>query len=57
MIIVEDSEELIDAARVFSSAPIPSGNGIAVLSGQAGPSMAGTDKAILYGMEIVRLKN
>ncbi len=50
---INDSETLLDAAKALSSAPIPSGPGVAVLSGQAGPSMAACDVCEEGGLNIV----
>jgi len=43
MLAVHSSEELLDTAKVLVSCPLPRGNRVAVLSGQAGPAMAACD--------------
>jgi acetyl-CoA synthetase (ADP-forming) len=40
---VRSLEELLDAAKALSSCPLPEGDRVAVLSGQAGPAMAACD--------------
>jgi len=51
---VDSNQELLDTAKAFASCPIPAGPGVAVLSGQAGPSMAACDVCEQRGLEIVR---
>ena len=51
---VNSNQELLDTAKAFASCPIPSRPGVAVLSGQAGPSMAACDVCERRGLEIVR---
>jgi acyl-CoA synthetase (NDP forming) len=43
MLAVRSLEELLDAAKALDSCPLPQGNLVAVLSGQAGPSMVACD--------------
>ncbi len=43
MLAVHGLEELLDTAKVLNACPLPEGNGVAVLSGQAGPGMAACD--------------
>jgi len=43
ILAVYSSEELLDTAKILVSCPLPSGNKVAVLSGQAGPAMAACD--------------
>jgi len=43
MLAVHSLEELLDAAKVLDTCPLPEGNRVAVLSGQAGPGMAACD--------------
>jgi acyl-CoA synthetase (NDP forming) len=52
IIYLDDSETLLDTAKAFSACPIPSGPRVAVLSGQAGPSMAACDVCEAGGLEI-----
>ncbi len=49
---VESTEELLDAAKAFALCPLPEGNRVAVLSGQAGPGMAACDVCELGGLRI-----
>ncbi len=51
---VESNQELLDTAKAFAACPVLSGPGVAVLSGQAGPSMAACDICEQGGLEIVR---
>ncbi len=53
-IVVENVEELLDAAKAFSKSSVPNGNRIAILSGQAGPGIAAADIAEKFGLEIPR---
>lgn len=50
---LDDSETLLDTARGLAACPIPEGPGVAVLSAQAGPGMAGTDLCEAMGLKIV----
>ena len=43
ILTVGSSEELLDAAKALATCPLPEGNRVAVLSGQAGPGMAACD--------------
>ncbi len=43
MLAVHSLEELLDTAKALDSCPLPQGNRVAVLSGQAGPGMAACD--------------
>lgn len=43
ILAVESSEELFDTAKALVSCPLPRGDKVAVLSGQAGPGMAACD--------------
>ena len=43
ILTVGSSEELLDAAKALAACPLPEGNRVAVLSGQAGPGMAACD--------------
>jgi acetate---CoA ligase (ADP-forming) subunit alpha len=51
---VDSTQSLLDTAKALAACPIPSGQGVAVLSGQAGPSMAACDVCEKRGLEIVR---
>jgi len=54
IITIDNTETLLDAAKAFSACPLPAGSGVAVLSGQAGPSMAACDVCEAGGLRIVR---
>ncbi|MBW2023554.1 MAG: CoA-binding protein, partial [Deltaproteobacteria bacterium] len=54
IIPVVDSQQLLDTAKALAHCPIPSGNGIAILSGQAGPGMAASDVCEKHGLNIAR---
>jgi acetyl-CoA synthetase (ADP-forming) len=43
LLAVHSLQELLDAAKALDACPLPKGNGVAVLSGQAGPAMAACD--------------
>jgi acyl-CoA synthetase (NDP forming) len=43
ILTVRSSEELLDTAKALTMCPLPEGNKVAVLSGQAGPGMAACD--------------
>ncbi len=43
ILAVSSSEELLDTAKILVSCPLPRGNKVAVLSGQAGPAMVACD--------------
>jgi acyl-CoA synthetase (NDP forming) len=49
---VRSSEELLDAAKALNLCPLPNGNKVAVLSGQAGPAMAACDICETEGLLI-----
>lgn len=50
---VESLEELLDTAHALASCPLPQGNKVAVLSGQAGPGMAACDVCEEKGLDLV----
>ncbi len=54
ILAVDGTQALLDTAKALASCPIPQGPGVAVLSGQAGPSMAACDVCEQRGLEIVR---
>ena len=54
ILYIDNTETLLDAAKAFSACPPPTGPRIAVLSGQAGPSMATCDVSEAGGLHIVR---
>lgn len=49
---VRSSEELLDAAKALTMSPLPEGNRVAVLSGQAGPGMAACDVCEMEGLRV-----
>lgn len=52
ILAVGSSEELLDAAKALTMCPLPEGNKVAVLSGQAGPGMAACDVCEMEGLMI-----
>jgi acetate---CoA ligase (ADP-forming) subunit alpha len=54
ILTVGSSEELLDAAKALTMCPLPRGNRVAVLSGQAGPGMAACDVCELERLAIPR---
>lgn len=54
MLPLRTSQELLDAAKALAACPIPRGPGVAILSGQAGPGIAGSDICEAEGLNIVR---
>jgi acetyl-CoA synthetase (ADP-forming) len=52
ILMVGSSEELLDAAKALTMCPLPEGNRVAVLSGQAGPGMAACDVCEMEGLII-----
>jgi acetyl-CoA synthetase (ADP-forming) len=46
------SEELLDVAKALTISPLPEGNKVAVLSGQAGPGMAACDICEMEGLSL-----
>jgi len=52
ILTVGGSEELLDAAKALTLCPLPAGNRVAVLSGQAGPGMAACDVCEMEGLII-----
>jgi len=49
---VRSAESLLDTARALAMCPLPKGNRIAILSGQAGPGMAACDVCESEGLEV-----
>jgi acyl-CoA synthetase (NDP forming) len=54
---VDSNQALLDTAKALAACPILAGPGVAVLSGQAGPSMAACDVCEQRGLEIVRFSS
>jgi acyl-CoA synthetase (NDP forming) len=52
VLTVGSSEELLDTAKALTLCPLPRGNRVAVLSGQAGPGMAACDVCEMEGLLI-----
>ncbi|HUS70499.1 MAG TPA: CoA-binding protein [Anaerolineae bacterium] len=52
MLAVHSLEELLDAAKALDTCPLPEGNRVAVLSGQAGPGMAACDVCEEMGLAL-----
>ena len=52
ILMVQSSEELLDAAKALATSSLPRGKRLAVLSGQAGPGMAACDVAELEGLSL-----
>ena len=52
ILTVGSSEELLDTAKALMLSPLPGGNRVAVLSGQAGPGMAACDACEAAGLSI-----
>ncbi len=57
IVAVESNQALVDTARALAHCPVPIGPGVAVLSGQAGPSMAACDVCEERGLRLVRFEN
>jgi len=53
---VEDSLELLDASKALASSPLPKGERVAILSGQAGPAMAAMDVCWTCGLKVESFK-
>jgi acyl-CoA synthetase (NDP forming) len=49
---VHSAEALLDTARALATCPLPKGNRIAILSGQAGPGMAACDVCETEGLKV-----
>lgn len=52
ILTVGSSEELLDSAKALDLCPLPEGNRVAVLSGQAGPGMAACDVCEMEGLTL-----
>jgi acetyl-CoA synthetase (ADP-forming) len=52
ILTVGSSEELLDVGKALTMCPLPDGNKVAVLSGQAGPGMAACDVCEMEGLLI-----
>ena len=52
ILTVGSSEELLDVGKALTLCPLPDGNNVAVLSGQAGPGMAACDVCEMEGLLI-----
>jgi acetate---CoA ligase (ADP-forming) subunit alpha len=56
LLTVPGAEQLLDTAKALAGCPLPKGPGVAVLSGQAGPGMAGCDVCEAEGLKVVRFR-
>jgi len=54
MLQLRGAEQLLDTAKALAGCPLPEGPGVAILSGQAGPGMAGCDICEAKDLHIVR---
>ena len=52
ILTIGSSEELLDTAKALTMCPLPGGNKVAVLSGQAGPGMVACDVCEMEGLLI-----
>lgn len=52
ILAVNSSEELLDTAKILASCPLPGGNKVAVLSGQAGPAIVACDVCEEKGLSL-----
>ncbi|MGD0916128.1 MAG: CoA-binding protein [Thermodesulfobacteriota bacterium] len=57
ILTVRSSEELLDTAKALAMSPIPRGDRVAVLSGQAGPGMIACDICELERLSILPFSN
>jgi len=57
ILAIDDTETLLDSAKALAGCPKLEGNGVAILSGQAGPGMAACDICEAYGLKIVDFNN
>ena len=51
---LDSVEVLLDTAKAMAVSPLPKGPGVAILSSQAGPGIAGADMCHMAGLSIVR---
>jgi acetyl-CoA synthetase (ADP-forming) len=52
VLCIDNTETLLDTARAMSLCPLPKGDRVAILSGQAGPGMAASDVCEAQGLKI-----
>ncbi|MBN1276099.1 MAG: CoA-binding protein [Deltaproteobacteria bacterium] len=57
ILAIDDTENLLDSAKALAGCPELEGNGVAILSGQAGPGMAACDVCEANGLKIVDFQN
>ncbi len=50
---LNSAQSLLDTGKALAAAHLPTGDGVAVLSGQAGPALAACDICEAYGLNIV----
>ena len=56
ILALDSAQSLLDTAKALALANIPAGNGVAVLSGQAGPALAACDICEANGLKIVNFE-
>ena len=56
VLCIDNTETLLDTARAMSLCPLPKGNRVAILSGQAGPGMAASDVCEARGLKITTFR-
>lgn len=56
ILALDSAQSLLDTAKALTLANIPAGNGVAVLSGQAGPALAATDTCEANGLKIINFE-
>jgi acyl-CoA synthetase (NDP forming) len=53
ILALNNAQALLDTAKALALAEVPAGNGVAILSGQAGPALAACDICEACGLKIV----
>jgi acyl-CoA synthetase (NDP forming) len=56
VLCIDNTETLLDTARAMSLCPLPKGDRVAILSGQAGPGMAASDVCEAQGLKITTFR-
>ena len=56
VLCIDNTETLLDTARAMSLCPLPKGDRVAILSGQAGPGMAASDVCEAQGLRITTFR-
>jgi acetyl-CoA synthetase (ADP-forming) len=57
VLCIDNTETLLDTARAMSLCPLPKGDRVAILSGQAGPGMAASDVCEAQGLKITTFRH